>query len=650
MYVLDVIPIAHAVGRETLTYFTSEKVAPGMLVSIPLRSRTVPAIVTAVEDVRDAKSRIRLLEHELRPIKGLEAAHFLLPSFIAAASNIARRAAATTGSVIAELVPKRIIAHARKLTRRSPSTRRDLAHRAPRETPGSATLAAEEPLIVQAPEQDRFAVYRRLIRESFALRKSVIVLAPTVYLARRLTQTLAKGIEQYTLLIHGEIKPRSSLLAIWKRALAEPHPLLIVGTARTLGLARPDIAVYILEEEGSRHWKSAARPFLDMRTATEEVSRAARARCVLGSALLRTETLYRYESGEVQALVPPTLRPLSTARVALIDMARKKDAPPRERARAARRAILSEEARALLGESLAARERLLVFAARRALAPTTICGDCEHLVRCRRCESAVVLHTAPRRPVFRCHRCGEERDAHETCATCGGWKLVALGIGTENTAEAIRALLPNATLLRADSDTTPTGAKAEAVVREFLGSPGALLVSTEIALPYLTEDIEHIIVASLDALLALPDFRMNERVFDLLLTLRSRALKTFLIQTRNAEQHVFRHAATGHISDFVREELAERKHFGYPPFTTLIKISRTGERDALIKDMAQLRATLAAYAPVVYHAPTNTPRGKNEMHALIKIPRENWPDEALLRLLSVLPPAFAIDVNPASIL
>ncbi|MDZ4285270.1 MAG: hypothetical protein U1A28_05595, partial [Patescibacteria group bacterium] len=341
MYVLDVIPIAKAVGRETLTYFTSERVSSGMLVSVPLRARKIPAIVTAVEDVRGAKSRIRSLEHELRRIESLEAARFLLPSFIAAATKTARLAATTTGSVIFDLIPKPVLEHAREISGAPTKNANVLFPFASSATVTGTMLAPPEPEIVQAPEDERMAVYRRLIREALVKEESVMVLAPTVYLARRLARTLSKGIEQYSILIHGEIKPRSSFVSLWRRALEEPHPLLIVGTGSALSLPRRDCAVYILEEEGSRSYKHLARPFLDIRSATEEVCRAARARFVLGSALLRAETLYRAESGEAHALVPPTLRPLTAARMVLVDMAKKKNAPPQGRASASRRAMLS---------------------------------------------------------------------------------------------------------------------------------------------------------------------------------------------------------------------------------------------------------------------------------------------------------------------
>ena len=659
MYVLDVIPIAKAIGRETLTYFTSERLIPGTLVSVPLRARKVQAIVTAAEDVRSAKSRIRSLEHELRRIEGLEATRFLLPSFIDAAIQTARFAATTTGSVIFDLVPKQILEHAREIAD-APIRDRDVGLAHPeRPTVTGEEPRAPEPELVQTPRDERMTLYRRLIRESFADEKSTVVLAPTVYLARELAHTLSKGIEQYTVLIHSELTARSSLVSLWRRALAEPHPLLIVGTAGVLGIPRHDIAVFILEAEESRNYKRIARPFLDIRQATEEVSRARRARFVLGSASLRTETLYRAESGEVHALTPPTLRPPTTAHVTLIDMT-KKNTPLSEAAarsavegralHASHRAILSEEAEALIHRSVERNERVLVFALRRGLAPTTICGDCERVVLCRRCSAALVLHRAPRRNIFRCHRCSLERDAHETCLRCGGWKLVALGVGTEGIADTVHTLVPRASLTLIDSDTTPTDARAEKAMQTFLNSRTGVLVSTEMALPHLRENIEYVIVASLDALLTLPDFRMNERIFHLLLSLRSRALKTFIIQTRSPEHRLFEQALTGHMSDFYREELAERKRFGYPPFTTLVKISRAGSRETLIKNMEHLKTTLAGYAPIIYPAPTDLSRGKTEMHALIKISRERWPDEQLLRLLSALPPVFGIDVNPESIL
>jgi primosomal protein N' (replication factor Y) len=649
MYVLDVIPIAKAVGRETLSYFTSERVAPGMLVSVPLRSRVVQAIVAKVEDVRTAKARLRSLDHELRSITGLEAAHFLLPFFVSAASRIAEMSATTTGSVISALVPKAILTSARELAGATAHHARGAKRRAREGERATTTATSPEVLLLQVPPDERLAVYRRLIREEFARGGSVMLIVPTIYLAERLKDALAKGIEQYTFLLHSARSSRRTLVALWRRALEEPHPICIISTYAGLSLPRSDITAYILEEENSEHYTLPARPFLDIRVAVEALARERGVRCILGATALRVEESYRLASGEAHALVPPTLRQLSAARSELIDMTAERDvAPQNARVRRAR-AILSDEARALVESAQGRGERVLVFAARRGLAPTTICGDCARAVTCRRCSGAVVLHSAPRRNVFRCHRCLDERDAHEVCSGCGGWKLVALGIGTEGVAEALHAVAPEALVTRVDSDATPTARAAQEAIETFLSSPRGILVATEMALPYLSADVEHVIVASLDSLLALPDFRMSERVFSLLLALRSRALHTFLLQTRMAGQSVFSHAIKGHVSAFAEEELAERKRFGYPPFTTLIKISHSGAREAVAKEMEKLTAQLAPYRPLIYPALREAVRGKNTMHALIKIPRERWPDPDLLCILRSLPPALTIAINPEHI-
>ena len=56
------------------------------------------------------------------------------------------------------------------------------------------------------------------------------------------------------------------------------------------------------------------------------------------------------------------------------------------------------------------------------------------------------------------------------------------------------------------------------------------------------------------------------------------------------------------MMDFYREEIAERKIFGYPPFSTLIKITREGGEVSVRKDVEMLAITLAEYAPEVYEA------------------------------------------------
>jgi len=143
---------------------------------------------------------------------------------------------------------------------------------------------------------------------------------------------------------------------------------------------------------------------------------------------------------------------------------------------------------------------------------------------------------------------------------------------------------------------------------------------------------------------------IKEKIFYLLLRLRSMSGKRFVIQTRDVSKKLFENAVRGNLIDFYRDEILERKRFSYPPFKKLIKITREGGQNEVKKDMEFLREKLAAYDPIIFPAFVARSKGKERVHALLKIEPERWPDTKLVLALRSLPPSFLVDVEPEMIL
>ena len=232
----------------------------------------------------------------------------------------------------------------------------------------------------------------------------------------------------------------------------------------------------------------------------------------------------------------------------------------------------------------------------------------------------------------------------------------------EATEEEIKKLVPDAHVLRLDADITKGSAKkARDIIRRFYSLPSAILVGTEMALPYLKR-IANAAVISLDSLFAIPDFRMHERIFGMLLALREKATKRLLIQTRVRDSSFFNFVLQGNLSGFYKKELEDRKHFGYPPFTVLIKISWSGTEKAVLVGKKTLEGVLAEWKPnymparkTLRGSPSEAARkekttGHFGVGAIIRVDTASWPDHNLVHVLASLPPAFEVEVAPEDIL
>jgi primosomal protein N' (replication factor Y) len=630
MKLVHVIPISRGVGKETLTYFTARKAEPGSIVSVPLRKRIVPALVLFTQEAENVKTAIRSSEYAVKKVAQVNSSYFFHPAFIEMIRDVAHYFAGTPGGVLHALVPNTILEELNKV-------------KPPKKEAGAARYDPPEQFVIQADEEERLTHYKSLIREEFARGASVFFILPTIQDAERIANALSKGIEQYSFVLHGSL-PKKELILRWRAAVRKPHPVLIIATGKFLGLPRYDIGSVIVEKEASRTYKTAVRPFVDIRVCAELLSRHMGARFLAGDTLLRTETIWRYEHGELLELSPLKFRFLSAASQAIVDMRTYRGSIGKPFV------VIGDELKTLIEKNKKENEHLFLFTVRRGLAPITVCGDCGSVVLCAQCNAPVVLHKAERLNIFLCHKCGVGRDANERCKTCTSWKLISLGIGIELVEKSLKEMFPDVKCFKIDRDTVKTHKKGAAITETFFSSPGSVLLGTEAALSYLTRTIENAAVVSLDSLFAVPDFRMNEKIINLLLAIRSRCSHTFILQTRNVGRTVLDYALSGNLIGFYREEIKERKQFKHPPFVVLIKITREGRQETVVKDMDKLREHLQAFSPQIFPAFITRVKGAYRMNALVKVSRESWPNKELVERLRSLPAQFAVNVDPDSVL
>ena len=552
--------------------------------------------------------------------------------------------APSTGSIIEAIVPKRIVESTPPLKNFSTSAE------------GQKTF--HEKFVIQADDEERIAHYKSIIREEFAKKNSVMFCLPTIHDSKKILDTLPKGIEDFTYVVHGGLS-KKELLKTWAKAASVPHPILIVGTATALALPRRDIGAIVVERENSSAYKLPFRPYLDIRTVTEFLTETLNCKLIMGDMLLRTETLHRRERGELHELTALKFRSLTSAEQSLVDMTK---TSLNNETQKNKFHIISPELETLVRGTKERSEHAFLFCSRKGLAPLTICADCGTTVLCKNCSAPLVLHSGKTGSVagtdedvsagnfFFCHRCGERRSAEETCVTCHGWRLTTLGIGIEQVEKELTLRFPHLHILRIDKTEVRTVTQGIKKIKTFYNSPGSVLLGTELALLYLNEKIENTAVVSIDSLFSIPDYRISEKIMSLIIRIRSLATQQFVLQTRQKEQKIFNFALAGNLLDFYRTEIEERTAFAYPPFSMFIKITVKGEKERTKKEMEWLKEYLAPHTLFVFPAFIELEKGKHILHGLLKLPRQEWVHQELLEKILTLPPYFAVRVDPESLL
>jgi primosomal protein N' (replication factor Y) len=637
MRILTVIPISRGISKDTLTYFSKEDAAPGSLVSIPIRGRKSFGLVVESAPAEEMKTELKSLSYSIRKIDDIHSQAFVPEDFIAASKKIADYNAASLGATLSALLPKHILEAMGELP-------------LPELKKPDGTFF--ETLLLQSSDEERYAAYKSLIREEFAKGRSIMFILPTTEDLLSAKAVLEKGIEKYAHVLHAGL-PKKEIVGLWRSISEEVHPVVVVTTGSFLALPVQNLGSVVLEKESSRGYKMQARPFIDIRQAAEAVAKELGVRLILGDTLLRVETIWELKSQKKNSyseFSPLKFRFLSPARADIESMRVPADAKTKEFS------LFGEKLRKTLAEAVENNENTFLFCGRKGLSPVTVCSDCGTVVVCRNCNAPVVLYrrkemsASSKNNLFVCHHCGERRDAGELCAHCKSWRLNPLGIGTERVAEEARKLFPKASVSIMDKDNIRNHKQAVRTRDAFYESPGGILVGTEMALPYLNRKIENAAVVSMDSYFAIPDFRINEKIFHILLDLRALAEKRVVVQTRQERTEIFEEAIKGNLIDFYRDEIEERKAIGYPPFATYVKISLEGEKARIKKEMEEIRQFLLPYVLNVFDAWNPGSAKAYTVHGLISLPKEAWVDPELLGKLRSLPPQCAVKIDPNTLL
>lgn len=652
MYIVTVIPIQKGFQRENLTYFYPTEIPIGSIVTIPLRSKTADAIVINTEDAINLKSDIKKADFQLKKISSVKGDSPLSPYFFEACRKMKDYSVSNTGTMIKSLTPVTFLDNLKDLKKSKIST--DSTNNEPENI-------KQDKLIFQALTDDRLSWYRTLIREAFAKKESVFICVPTRFDIEKFKSELGKGIDQYVYSFHSDLS-KKTLITSYNSCIEEEHPIIIIGTGMFLSIPRHDVRTIIVEHESSESYKQINRPFVDIRTFAEILSSIKKVKLILGDTLLRPETLHRYDQGEFGGVASPLFRLPQADRQIVVDMKEEVDEKGVKSF-----SVLSSTTKKMISYALEHNESVLLFTIRKGLAGVTTCNDCGESVLCPTCDTPLVLYGSKQRNatkivnsrIFMCNKCGRKETTEMRCDKCQSWNLNGIGIGTDRVYEEVKKSFPKAKIIQIDKETTNTDKEARDAIVDFYKNPGSILIGTEMVFSYINKEITHSAIISLDGLLSIPSFNVTQKILHTIEKLHEITKRNLLIQTRNIDNKILEHVLSGNVLPLYREDLNERKQFGYPPFKRLIKISFTGSAHDTEKARNFIDKYLGGYDPQIFSAFVGKAKGSYTTNTVIKIEPNLWPiplsnkkitNEHLSENLRRLPPQFSINVDPEDLL
>jgi primosomal protein N' (replication factor Y) len=426
-----------------------------------------------------------------------------------------------------------------------------------------------------------------------------------------------------------------------RERIARGEARIVVGARSAVFAPIRGLGLIVVDEEHDASYKQDSDPRYDARTVAAKRAALEGAVAVYGSATPRPESWAALERLELGGRIGASLPP-----VRVVDLRREAGYPLSAPLLDSLRGIAENRSKAIL------------LLNRRGVAPALHCRACGTTIRCPNCDVALVLHGDSS---LRCHHCGFTRDAPTHCPACESPDLARLGAGTQKLERDLERELPDLEQIRLDADAVAKPEQLAASLARFAEAKGAVLLGTQmVAKGHHFEGVELAAVVDVDTGLGLPDFRAEERTFQLITQLAGRSGRDapgrVLVQTFQPEARPVVYAARHDVARFLAEELDRRRALEYPPFAHLVRIVVAGPAiEPVVRALDELKASVKG-AELLGPAALLRLRGKHRAQLVAKTTQPRRIASQAAHLLSAAAPAMrragltaVVDVDPQSL-
>ncbi len=433
-------------------------------------------------------------------------------------------------------------------------------------------------------------VYIRLVEEAIIAGKQVLYLLPEIALTTHVIERLRRYFGNDIGVYHSRFNDNERV-EVWHKILNHEYKV-ILGARSAVFLPFDSIGLIIIDEEHETSYKQFdPAPRYNARDAAIYLAGRYGAKVLLGSATPSIESYYNARTHKYGfAEMTERFGGVSLPQIEVVSIT---DETKRKTMQSHFTGVLMDD----MQQALSNKEQVILFQNRRGYAPVLICKICAFTPRCVNCDVSLTYHKSSR--MLHCHYCGYKEETLNICPACGSTHLEYKGFGTEKIEDELSMLLPKARIARMDLDTTRARNAYQTILNELEEKRIDILVGTQMVAKGLDfSDVTVIGIINADSLLKYPDYRANERSFQMLAQVSGRAGRRgkqgkVVIQTYNPDHRVIRQVIANDYKDLYFTEIEERKTFKYPPFYRIIQFDiKHRDPDQLILQADYLAAEL----------------------------------------------------------
>lgn len=416
------------------------------------------------------------------------------------------------------------------------------------------------------------SVYLNLFRQITDKGLSCLFLLPEINLTPQFTQVFEHHLGVPLYLYHSALS-NSDRYNLYYLLQQDDSPKIILGVRSSVFLPIKKLGLIVVDEEHDQSFKQDDRCPYNGRDVAIKKAQLAQIPVVLGSATPSLENYYQFTTAKNHYYHILKNRPGISVlpKIRIIDERNKSENKDNKLLWP-----LMNESVDKIKTALDKKEQVLVFINRLGFANYVQCRSCGHQFNCPNCS--VTLKYFKQRCELSCNHCEYRISFPECCPACNCLTLEQKGYGTERVLSVLKAIFPQQVIERFDRDEIKNLEQLSNKLEEFHARKIDILVGTQmLSKGHNFKNVNLVLILGIDSQLNFPDFRSNEKVYQLITQVSGRAGRfgsksEVLIQTLNQDNPIFSFILDHSFSEFYQNELMIREIAFCPPYSRLAMV------------------------------------------------------------------------------
>ncbi len=414
-------------------------------------------------------------------------------------------------------------------------------------------------------------IYVKLIYDFLKQNKQILYLVPEIALTTQLISRLKKYFGDSLAVYHSKYS-QEQRTEVWKKVIKNNKKArVVIGARSSIFLPFNNLGLIIVDEEHENAYKQFnPSPRYHARDSAIYLASVHNAKILLGSATPSLESYFNAITKKYSLVkLEKRYGNVSLPKIIINDL----------KESIVKKSINGNFSFELLNNiknSFENNEQVILFQNRRGHSPYLECNSCGFVYQCINCDVSLTYHQTTNK--LKCHHCGFSEENDTKCKKCFKSTILKRGLGTQQVEEEVKNIFPEITVKRMDHDSTRKKNSFQEIISGFENNDFELLVGTQMLTKGLDfKNVALVGVLNADSLIYFPDFRSQEKCFQLLQQVAGRAGRVkkqgkVVIQTYNPKHDLMNKIVKNDYVGMFNEQLNQRFTFEYPPYSRLIKI------------------------------------------------------------------------------